>query len=200
MVYKSRPGRASIPERAGLLILILCALPGMVCAQDKPSAQQLAAPPMKALTREERTQLESVKDEKSRVKRTLEFMATRLKNAEERATKQKYDSALSDLGGYLALLDDALDFLSTMNHDSKKARDLYKQIELALRADAPRLTVIRRDTPFEYAGRVKEVEERAREGRTEALNSFYGQTVVRERSKKDDEKPKDTSKPEGPPQ
>jgi hypothetical protein len=128
-------------------------------------------------------------------------MSARLQRAEEVATKQKYDSALSDLGGYLALLEDVLDFLSTMDHNGKKARDLYKQIELALRADAPRLTVIRRDTPFEYAVRVKEVEERAREGRTEALNSFYGQTVVRERSKKtDDEKPKDTSKPEGPPQ
>jgi len=156
---------------------------------------------MKALSREERTELESIKDEKSRVKRTLAFMSARLQHAEEIATKQKYDSALSDLGGYLALLEDVLDFLSTMDHNSKKARDLYKQIELALRADAPRLTVIRRDTPFEYAVRVKEVEDRAREGRTEALNSFYGQTVVRDRSKKtDDEKPKDTSKPEGPPQ
>jgi hypothetical protein len=107
-----------------------------------------------------------------------------------------------ELGGYLALFDDALDFLSKMNHDSKKARDLYKQVELALRADAPRLIVIRRDTPLEYAIRIKEVEESAREGRTEALNAFYGQTVMREsRPKKtDDDKPKENkSKPEGPP-
>ena len=84
MVYKSRPGKASIPERAGLLILILCALPGMVCAQDKPQTQQLAAPPMKALSREERTELESIKDEKSRVKRTLALMATRLQQRRQR--------------------------------------------------------------------------------------------------------------------
>jgi len=89
-----------------------------------------------------------------------------------------------------------------MKPDSKKARDLYKKIELALRADAPRLTVIRRDTPLEYAIRIKEVEERAREGRTEALNAFYGQTVVRDGhpKKPNEDKQKDnTSKPEGPP-
>ena len=65
MVYKSRPGEPRF--RSGRTVDSHTVRPaGMVCAQDKPSAQQLAAPPMKALTREERTQLESIKDEKSR--------------------------------------------------------------------------------------------------------------------------------------
>ena len=188
---------------AMLLILVLGAVCMNVCAQEKPAPVQLpAAPPLKVLSKEERTQLQGARDEKARIRRTLEFTALRLQRAQELATKQKYDSALSELGGYLALLDDALDFLSKLNHESKKARDLYKQIELALREDAPRLTVMRRDTPLEYAVRIKEVEERAREGRTEALNAFYGQTVMREaRPKKPEEdKPKDNpSKPEEPP-
>ena len=188
---------------AMLLILVLGAVCMNVCAQEKPAPTQLpAAPPLKVLSKEERTQLQGARDEKARIRRTLEFSALRLQRAQELATKQKYDSALSELGGYLALLDDALDFLSKLNHESKKARDLYKQIELALREDAPRLTVMRRDTPLEYAVRIKEVEERAREGRTEALNAFYGQTVMREaRPKKPEEdKPKDNpSKPEEPP-
>ena len=42
---------------------------------------------------------------------------------------------------------------------------------------------MRRATPLEYATRIKEVEDFARDGRTEALNAFYGHTVVRERPK-----------------
>lgn len=188
---------------AKLLILVLGAVcSSSVAGQDKSAPQLPAAPPLRVLSKEERTQLNESRDEKARIRRTLELSGVRLQHAQELAVKQKYDATLSELGGYLALLDDALEFLSKMNHESKKARDLYKQVEMALRADAPRLTVIRRDTPLEYAVRIKEVEESAREGRTEALNAFYGQTVVRDAGPKktDDDKPKDNAKPEGPPQ
>lgn len=206
MVQRSRPlmnSRPCVRYTVKLLILVL----GTVCSssvfgQEKPAPQLPAAPPLEVLSKQERAQLDDSKDEKTRIRRTIEFTALRLQHAQELAKQQKYDSALSELGGYLALIDDALEFLGKMNHDSKKARDLYKQVELTLRADAPRLTVMRRDTPLEYGIRIKEVEERAREGRTEALNAFYGQTVVREsRPKKvDEDKPKgNTSKPEGPP-
>jgi hypothetical protein len=186
-----------------VLILVLGAVCGYgVSGQDKSAPQLPAAPPLVALSKQERAQLDDMRDEKGRIRRTLELAALRLQHAQELVAKQKYDPALLELGGYLALFDDALEFLSKMDHESKKARDLYKQIELVLRADAPRLTVIRRDTPFEYAVRVKEVEESAREGRTEALNAFYGQTVMRDRSKKPEEdKPKDNNnKLEGRPQ
>jgi hypothetical protein len=43
---------------------------------------------------------------------------------------------------------------------------------------------------LEYAVWVKELEEFARKGRTEALNSFYGHTVFRE-PKKSEERPTD---------
>ena len=78
-------------------------------------------------------------------------------------------------------------------------RSLYKYVELALRAQGPRLTVMRRATPLEYAIRIKEVEDFARDGRTEALNAFYGHTVMRDgRQKKpeEDNKSKDPNKPE----
>jgi len=73
-----------------------------------------------------------------------------------------------------------LEFLSPLSHDSNKTRDMYKRLELALRAHGPRLTSMRRTTPLEYAVWIKEVEDFVRRGRTEALNSFYGQTVVRD--------------------
>jgi hypothetical protein len=40
---------------------------------------------------------------------------------------------------------------------------------------------MRRTTPAAYAIFIKETEDFARQGRTEALNSFYGHTVVRDR-------------------
>ncbi len=70
-------------------------------------------------------------------------------------------------------------------------------LELALRSDGPRLTTMRRTTPLEYAVWIKKVEEFARESRTEALNSFYGHTVVREKTDDDksSQKPSPTPTP-----
>jgi hypothetical protein len=51
------------------------------------------------------------------------------------------------------------------------------------------LTATRRTTPLEFAVWIKKVEDFARDGRTEALNSFYGHTVVREPQKQ--EKPEE---------
>jgi hypothetical protein len=90
---------------------------------------------------------------------------------------------------YQALIENALQFLSSFKRDSNKTRDLYKRLELALRADGPRLTAMRRTTPLEFAVWIKKVEDFARDGRTEALNSFYGHTVVREPQKQ--EKPEE---------
>jgi len=89
--------------------------------------------------------------------------------------------------------------VTSIKRDSNKTRDLYKRLELSLLAHGPRLTTMRRTTPLEYAVWIKKVEEFAREGRTEALNSFYGHTVVRERDKsgadKRNEKPKESPTP-----
>jgi hypothetical protein len=50
---------------------------------------------------------------------------------------------------------------------------------------------MRRNTPLEYAVWIKEIEEFARNGRTEALNSFYGHTVVRDGQQKSEKQTKD---------
>ena len=63
---------------------------------------------------------------------------------------------------YHALVENALQFLSTFKRDSNKTRDLYKRLELALRADGPRLTAMRRTTPLEFAVWIKQVEDFAR--------------------------------------
>jgi hypothetical protein len=179
------------------LLAVVVVLSGNVLTQDD---RLNAPPPMRSIPPAERTQIIDIKDAKSRIKKTLELADLHLQRAEADANESRYDQSLRELGHYLGLLEDAFSFLSKLNSgDRTKSRDLYKHIEIALRAHGPRLTVMRRATPLEYATRMKEVEDFAREGRTDALNAFYGHTVVRDsRSTKPEEKNKPKDNPPNP--
>ena len=177
-----------------LFPLFLCA--PIVLAQDQqptPLPTPLTAPPpIRAITKEERTQIESPSDPKTRERITMELATQHLATAERYTAESNYEAASHAVGSYHALIQNLLTYLATMKRDSNKTRDLYKRLEMSLRADGPRLTAMRRTTPIEFAVWIKQVEDFAREGRTEALNSFYGHTVVRDTLKPDD---KPTDKP-----
>ena len=153
-------------------------------AQNPRSIDQTAPPPAKVITREERLQLNQSKDEKARIKLSIELAETHLANAESHTSQQQYEGAATEAGKYWALIEDALGFMKTVDRKGNKRRDLYKRLELSLRAHGPRWASMRRSTPAEYAVWIKEIEEFARNGRTEALNSFYDNTVIRGGSEK----------------
>ena len=172
----------------------------IVHGQDtQPSPTPLPAPPpIRVISKEERAQIDQAgNDAKQRLRTTIQLAGARLTRAEQHTSQGDYDAASAEVGSYHALIQDALDFLTAMKRDSNKTRDLYKRLELALRSDGPRLTTMRRTTPLEYAVWIKKVEEFARESRTEALNSFYGHTVVREKADevKTSQKPSPTPTP-----
>jgi hypothetical protein len=148
-------------------------------AQDPRPIDQTAPPPAKVITREERLQLNQSKDEKARIKLSIELAETHLANAESHTSQQQYEGAATEAGKYWAMIEDALGFMKTVDRKGNKRRDLYKRLELSLRAHGPRWASMRRSTPAEYAVWIKEIEEFARNGRTEALNSFYDNTVIR---------------------
>ena len=188
---------------ATLLLLALVCVPA-VCAQDEPSKPQpqptplTAPPPFKMIVKEERAQIEQTNDSSKRLKLIIEFARVHLTGAEQHTARADYEAASTEIGMYHALIESALHFLKTFKRDSNKTRDLYKRLEMALRGDGPRLTAMRRTTPLEFAVWIKKVEDFARDGRTEALNSFYGHTVVRERDAQKSnktEKPKETPTP-----
>jgi hypothetical protein len=163
------------------VILLLAALLMPAPAAQEPRPQeQTAPPPLKIITRSERSQLNEAKDEKARVKLTIELAETHLANLENQTSLQQYDGAAAEAGKYWALMEDVFSFMKTIERDNNRRRDLYKRLELTLRAHGPRLSIIRRGTPSEYAVWIKEIEDSARKGRTEALNAFYGNTVIRE--------------------
>ena len=153
-------------------------------AQDPKPLDQTAPPPAKVITREERSQLNQSKDEKARIKLSIELAETHLANAELQTSQQQFEAGATEAGKYWALIEDALGFMKSVDRKGNKRRDLYKRLELALRAHGPRWATMRRNTPAEYAVWIKELEEFARNGRTEALNSFYDNTVIRGGSEK----------------
>ena len=135
-------------------------------------------PPMKFVSRHERTQLSAMRDAKARTRATIELAEARLARAEQLTAGQQFDDASAELGIYQGLVDNVLLYLKD-ERSGKKQRDTYKRLELALRSHSARIEAIRRVTPAEYAVHVKAICECARNARTEVLNAFYGDTVIR---------------------
>lgn len=157
-----------------------------------------APPPVKLITKEDRARVAAAKDDKARLRITIEIAELHLTEAETSSNGEDFPAAASSLGKYHALVEDALTFLSSKSRDENRTRDLYKRLELSLRSHGPRLVAIRRITPLEYAVWVKQLEEFARKGRTEALNSFYGNTVLKDPQSKA-ENDKRSTKPQAAP-
>ena len=186
---------------APLLLVVLACVQAVYAQETQPTPQPqptplTAPPPFKMIVKEERAAIEQSNEPSKRLKLTIEYATAHLGVAEQHTSQGNFEAASTEVGMYHALIENALAFLSTFKRDSNKTRDLYKKLEMALRAQGPRLTAMRRVTPLEFAVWIKQVEDFARDGRTEALNSFYGHTVVREqKSDKSNEKPKETPTP-----
>lgn len=178
-----------------LVVLVTCVASLTAAAQEPQVGQINAPPPIKTLSKEERTQIENAHDTKSRLKTIIELSQTHLAEAEKLTNDSNFQAASNQFGSYQLLIENALSMLGAQKKDVNKTRDLYKHLELSLRGDGPRLTAMRRITPLEFAVWIKEVEDFARESRTEALNSFYGQTVVREVKPENGPKPKESPTP-----
>lgn len=148
---------------------------------------------MKVVSRNERAQLTGAKDPKSRIRMTVELSEDHLTHAEDFTSQKKFDRAAEELGGYLGLIDNAVKFIGGLDRDKGRTRDLYRHLDIALRTHIRRLEVMRRTTPVAYALNIKAAEEYARDTRSDALDSFYGHTVLR--GDTDNNKKPDKAKP-----
>jgi len=152
-----------------------------VRAQDMHTTFAPAPPPMKFVPSSERTQLSSVSDVKSHTRAAIELAEARLARAEQLTSTQQFEAASTELGIYQGLIEDTIRFLHDASQGKgNKMRDTFKRLELAIRAHCTRLEAIRRVTPSEYAVNVKAICEYARQARDAALNSFYGDTVIKD--------------------
>ena len=171
------------------IAVILAAMAGTGVGQQPQPQEDYAPPPVKVISSSEREQLHVSKDAKARIKTSIVLAEAHLTKAEALTAERDFNNASSEAARYWAIMENAFAHLKAMPSNSNKVRDLYKRLELALRAHGPRLSGLRRTTPSEYAVWIKEIEEHARNGRTEALNSFYGETVVRDGHRKPEMKP-----------
>lgn len=178
--------RPTLRVAARALVLLSCAAvfaveagaqPGPV---TRPLENDAAPPPMKFIPGELRSRLSTEKDIKGRTKLSILLAAERLASAETHTQAENYEAAGIDLGIYQALISDAVQFIRQTNRKDNKARDNFKRIDLALREHTPRIEKIRRMTPAQSAVHVKAALDFVRQSRTEALESFYGDTVLRE--------------------
>lgn len=154
-------------------------------AQDFVVPPQPAPPPMRYVPEQLRAQLGALAAKpKDRLRLSLDLMEQYLARVEQHTAAQRYDPAAADLGVYLAIVDDALVALRGVGRSREGkvdggTRDLYKRLELTLNKHTARIESVRRATPELYARNVLEAFRHARARRTEALDSFFIDTVVR---------------------
>ncbi len=152
----------------------------LICspANAQESPQKEFPPPLKLLAKEEKSSLEAQTDVKKRTILSLELMDSRLLKAEGYNSKEKFKEMFTELGGFHALMDNTLAFLSKSNSNNGKVLNNYKRIELSLRKYITRLELIRRDLPLEYEPYVRRLTKYVREARTRAVEPLFGETVL----------------------
>jgi hypothetical protein len=162
-----------------LIIIAYCSLPKVQAQQEE--RQDMAPPPLKIISRTEKSQLEALTDIKQYTKLALELMEARLLNAERYSAKEEYNEMFAELGSFHALVDSTLNFLNTKDTENGKVLNNFKRIELSLRKYITRLELIRRDLPIKYELYVRTLVKFIREARTKAVEPLFGDTVLPEK-------------------
>jgi len=188
-----RPGSSSI-----LLAIALCLFAASAHAQPR-TPQLPTPPPMRFVTRDDRSQLAEIRDAKARVRLTIDLANARLTRVEGLTNEKEFERASEALGNYLGLIEDVMRYIPSLtNVNRTTTQDLYRKLDIALRGQIPRLIVMRRATPSEYSDHLKTAEEFIRDTRTQALDYFYGYSVLREKkpeTKSNEEPSPDNKRP-----
>ncbi|MCY7345777.1 MAG: hypothetical protein LH614_06090 [Pyrinomonadaceae bacterium] len=159
-------------------LFTVCGLLLTADAQVEKRFEDTAPPPLKILSKDEKSQLELSTDIKQRTKTALELMEMRLIKAEAFGIKEEYQAMFTELGSFHALVDNTLDFLSKNNNDSGKVLNNFKRMELSLRKHITRLELIRRNLPIKYELYVRQLVRHIRDARTRAVEPLFDDTVV----------------------
>lgn len=174
------------PQRA--LVILLLVLGGLIrCAagvvvlqmQHVVTDQEEQPPPLKTIPPTLLAQLTEARSDKARTRLSITFAEESLNQVHELMVAKSYEEASAQLGIYEALVEDALRHLEQTRRRDDKTRDLFKKLEQTLREQAPRIEAIRRITPHEFTANVRRAYEMVRHARTQALEAFYGNTVLR---------------------
>jgi hypothetical protein len=190
--YRSAEQRASAyaARKRGHLTLVLtftllaCAGAHAQNGAATPQAQHDAGPPpLRYMPPDVRQRLEGAKDSKARARLGIEVAEERLVRAAQHADEARFEAATAEIGVYEAIIEDTVRTLHTSSGAGKvnnKFRDIFKRIEISLRAHVTQLESIRRALPERHAVYVKDAIEFTRDRRDQALSAFYSDSVIRE--------------------
>jgi hypothetical protein len=138
----------------------------------------LAPPPLKLVSKDERSKLDLHNDVKARTKLAVEMMTLRLSSAEKFVAAGDFESCYRELGAFHALMDDTISFLANQDGSKGKVLDNFKRLEISLRSFAPRLENLRREAPFKYEDYLRRLIISLRETRGKAADSLFADSVV----------------------
>lgn len=148
-----------------------------VFAQEEPMPDDVAPPPLKIISKEEKELLAAEIGIKDRTSAYINLLEARLSKAEEMSTSENFGDSLSQFGSYHGLLENMIGFLTSENK-SDKALGGFKKLELTLRAHNIRIEAIRRTMPFKYAWHVLRLQKFIRRSRAQATESLFSDSVV----------------------
>jgi hypothetical protein len=171
------------PTYIGSLLRIVAAFflfmagPAVVFSQGVIE-DNLAPPPLKILSAEEKSKLNGEGEIKRRTKLALELMEARLKKAESFHSSENYDEMFTQLGAFHGLMDNMLEFLNKSDKDNSKVLYNFKRLEIGLRGFTPRLQVIHQDVPTRYEQYVRSLIKNVRSARARAIEPLFDDTVL----------------------
>src|SRR5689334_1040573 len=94
------------------LAFSICALSTSAFPQQPKIPRMPAPPPMRFVTRSERSELDSARDPKTRLRATVSLAEGHLQRAEAFTTDKKFEEAAAELGEYLGLIGDMRSFIA----------------------------------------------------------------------------------------
>lgn len=156
----------------------LCALAQPDEPYRQPPPDDAVPPPLYLLSKTEKTSLDALADVSERTKLSLALMEARMKRAEDFYARDTFDAMFVELGGFNALIDDALNFLKTNDKKRGKVLNNYKKLEISLRKFAPRVELIRRELPARYEYWVRSLARNVRAARSKAVEPLFGFSVL----------------------
>lgn len=157
------------------VFVIACLFCQINFAQD--DSEIVAPPPLKIITKAEKSRLEAETDIKRRTILSIELMEAKLLKAESLTAAEDYSAMFAELGGFHAVMDNTIDFLGKHDNDSNKVLSNYKRVELSLRKYITRLELIRRELPVKYESYVRKLVRYVRETRTKAVEPLFEDTA-----------------------
>lgn len=145
---------------------------------DAAPPADVAPPPMTILSKSEKQQLDGEENIKKRTQLCIDLMDSRLKAAEGLIEQSKFQESINELGGFQALLENALNYLNRHDNDSSKVDYNFKRLEIGLRQTVSRLEMVRRGMPFKYGYYVLRLQKFVRDARAKAIEPLFSDTVV----------------------